>query len=146
MHKIFLTVVASWILLSTTFAWAGAPAANFVTLAGAVTLEREGKASKPAPGNQLLVGDVLHTGPDGQAGVSFLDGTRIAVGPNSELVVVEYRFLPIDKAYSFDVHMKRGEAAYSSGRLGKLAPDVVKFRTPQTTIGIRGTKFLVRVD
>ena len=122
------------------------PAANFRSLSGAVTLERAGSLVRPTPGDPLLVGDILRTGPDGKAGVSFQDGSRIAVGPGSELTVQSYRFVPLEKDYDFDVYMQRGEAAYSSGRLAKLAPEAVRFRTPQAAVGVRGTRFLIRAE
>ncbi|WP_353115106.1 FecR domain-containing protein [Nitratidesulfovibrio sp.] len=126
--------------------WADPPAANFRSVSGAVTVERAGSSTAPAPGDPLLVGDILRTGPDGKAGVSFQDGTRIAVGPGSELTVQSYRFVPLEKDYDFDVYMQRGEAAYSSGRLAKLAPEAVRFRTPQAAVGVRGTRFLIRAE
>lgn len=146
MRKLILSTIVGFVLSCSGPAWAEEGVANFKSVAGSVTLERGGKAAATEPGGRLLVGDVLRTGADGEAGISFVDGTRVSVGPNSELEVVEYRFRPINKDYAFDLLMKRGEAAYSSGRLGKLAPDAVKFRTPQATLGIRGTKFLVRVE
>jgi len=35
--------------------------------------------------------------------------------------------------------------AYLSGLIGKLAPDKARFESPTATIGIRGTRFAVRV-
>ncbi len=35
--------------------------------------------------------------------------------------------------------------AYISGLIGKLAPESARFETPVATIGIRGTRFAVKV-
>ncbi|HEU6436190.1 MAG TPA: FecR domain-containing protein [Nitratidesulfovibrio sp.] len=141
-----LALLTLGLVLCATATRAEEPAANFRSVSGAVTVERTGASSVPAPGDPLLVGDILRTGADGKAGVSFQDGTRIAVGPGSELKVQSYRFVPLEKDYAFDVYMQRGEAAYSSGRLAKLAPDAVRFRTPQAAVGVRGTRFLIRAE
>jgi len=42
--------------------------------------------------------------------------------------------------------MVKGTASYLSGIIGHQSPESVKFRTPEATIGIRGTHFLVKVN
>lgn len=113
---------------------------------GAVDVVRAGQTVKPAVGDNLQTGDVIRTGKDGSAGVMFLDGTRVSLGPSSEMRLDAYRFAPAQKDYAFDVFMTKGSAAYSSGKLGKLGPETVRFSTPHATVGIRGTRFLVKVD
>ena len=98
------------------------------------------------PGADLLNGDILICAANSSVGVTFLDGTRVSLGPNSEMQLNNYRFVPLNKDYAFDIYMKKGSAVYSSGKLGKLAPEAVKFNTPQATVGVRGTKFLVKVN
>ncbi len=116
------------------------------SISGDVDLIR-GETTQPANvGMDLMEGDVLITGINSSAGLTFLDGTRISIGAESELVMNNYRFVPINEEYAFDVYMKQGSAAYSSGRLGHLAPETVRFHTPQATLGIRGTFFMVRVE
>jgi len=39
----------------------------------------------------------------------------------------------------------KGTAAYVSGVIVKLSPKAARFETPTATIGIRGTRFLVKV-
>jgi hypothetical protein len=42
--------------------------------------------------------------------------------------------------------MLKGTAAYLSGLISKLSPDSAHFKTPTASIGIRGTKFVVKVE
>jgi hypothetical protein len=42
--------------------------------------------------------------------------------------------------------MLKGTAAYLSGLISKLSPDSAHFKTPTASIGIRGTKFVARVE
>ena len=97
-------------------------------------------------GDEIHEGDVIQTGNDGYAGLSFNDGTTVALDSNSKFQINKYDYRPLKHSYSFDVLLSRGAALYSSGRLGKLEPAAVKFKTPTTVIAVRGTRFLVSTD
>jgi hypothetical protein len=43
-------------------------------------------------------------------------------------------------------HLSRGTLSYLSGLIGKLAPESARFETPVASIGIRGTRFAMKVD
>ena len=131
--------------LSAAYAAEEAPA-SLKSLSGQVTVERGTRIVPAVAGADLLQGDIVKTGSNAAAGISFLDGTRVSLGPASEIEITSYRFEPQQQDYSFDVYMKKGSAVYSSGKLGKISPDSIRFRTPQATVGVRGTKFLVKVN
>lgn len=97
-------------------------------------------------GDNVHEGDVLQTGKQGYAGLSFNDGTTVALDADSQFRINKYTFTPLSHTYSFDVLLSRGSAIYASGRLGKLSPSSVRFQTPTTVIAVRGTRFLVTVD
>ena len=40
----------------------------------------------------------------------------------------------------------KGTISYISGIIGRQSPESVKFQTPDATIGVRGTQFLVKVE
>ena len=40
----------------------------------------------------------------------------------------------------------KGTFSFLSGQIAKLSPDNVKLMTPDATLGIRGTKLLVKVE
>ncbi len=116
------------------------------TVSGQVWVVRDDDHISATPGMELLEADLLGTDADGSAGVSFMDGSRVSLGPDSEMEICSFRFAPKDKDYDFHVYFQKGTAVYSSGKIGKLAPEAVRFRTPQAVLGIRGTRFLVRVQ
>lgn len=79
-------------------------------------------------------------------GISFNDGTRIAIGSKSILVIDNYLFAPSRKDFRFDLSLQKGTAVFESGKISKLAPEKVHFKVPQGVIGIRGTKFVVEAE
>lgn len=111
---------------------------------GEVQIYRANKVLAASPGDALVQSDKITT-KDGSAGILFNDGTMVSIGPNSEMVIENYTFVPKNKQYSFDLFLHKGSAVYTSGRLGKIAPDAVKLKTPRATVGIRGTKLILEV-
>ncbi len=120
--------------------------ANFKNVAGEVTVLRHGASLPAETGMQLYATDTVTTGKSGSAGLLFLDGTAVAIGPASRVDIADYRFSPQAKQYDFSLYLQRGQVLFSTGRIGKLAPEAVKLRTPTAVIGVRGTRFIVKVD
>jgi len=98
-----------------------------------------------APGLKLLVGDTLGTGPDGSIGVILRDDSSLSIGPGSRLILRSFLFSPSEGKFDLVARITNGTMAYLSGLIGKLAPDKARFESPTATIGIRGTRFAVRV-
>ena len=116
------------------------------TVEGTASIVR-GQGSLPAVVNErVLQGDTLTTGPNGSLGVILKDDTSLSLGPNSVVVVDQFQFAPAEGKLSLVTRMVRGTAVYISGIIAKLSPQSVRFETPNATIGIRGTRFLVKVD
>lgn len=112
---------------------------------GAAVIQRGTQQLKPAPGLQLLAGDRLVTGKDGRMSLTFVDNTRFAVGPNSQISVNEFQYDRTRQKGSFVTQVDRGSLAVSSGKIAKSDRDAMKVRTPNTLLGVRGTKFIVEV-
>lgn len=148
MKKIFtaLLVVLPLILAGGAQAVETEMAGDIKTLSGTVSVQRGDTRLTPAVGDRIQTMDSIRTGSDGSIGVSFVDGTRVSLGPSSELSVQEYLFAPLEGDFAFAVALFKGTAAYTSGKLGKLSPASVKITTPQATLGIRGTSFVLKVD
>ena len=100
----------------------------------------------PTPGTQLLKSDTIISGPASSGGIVFKDGTLLTVGASTEVKISDYVFEPEDAKYAFSLYLKKGSAIYSSGKIGKISPESVSVNTPKATVGVRGTRFIVKVD
>ena len=115
------------------------------TSAGTATISRGGKILPAAVGTKLLAADTLTTGSDGSIGVILRDNSSLSIGPESNLIIREFLFSPAEGKLGLLARITRGTMAYISGLIGKLAPESARFETPVATIGIRGTRFAVKV-
>jgi len=95
---------------------------------------------------EIWENDTLRTGGSGSIGIVFNDDTFLSLGPGSVLIIDEFVFAPKQGKFSIVVRMLKGTAAYLSGLISKLSPDSAHFKTPTASIGIRGTKFVARVE
>lgn len=113
---------------------------------GDVSILRAQKKTAASAGMHLAEGDVILSGRDGSAGLILKDGTTLSVGPDTEIIMSRFLFEPKDSKYAMSMRMNKGTAVYESGRMAKLAPKSVSITTPKATIGVRGTKFMIKVD
>lgn len=120
--------------------------AKITEVAGEVSLHHGFTVTSPQNGAGLKSKDTLITGPDGSVGIVFSDHTALSLGPDSKFTIREFIFEPDQSRFSFVVKLFRGTAAYVSGLIAKIAPESAKFITPSASIGIRGTKFVIRVE
>jgi hypothetical protein len=111
---------------------------------GAVTIERAGARLPASVGLRLQEGDVIVTGRDGSAGVTFNDDSLLSVGPDSALSIDRFAFDSTTHAGRFDTSLRQGSLSAVSGKIAKQSPDAMKVRTPSTILGVRGTEFVVR--
>ena len=112
---------------------------------GPASVNRGGRVLAVAPGVQLEPGDVLVTGRNGRLGVTFADGTRFAVGPNSRVTLTTFQFDRTRQTGSFVTSVDRGSLGVVSGRIAKSGRDAMRVRTPTSMLGVRGTRFVIEV-
>jgi hypothetical protein len=120
--------------------------AEITEVTGVVALRRGFGTISPESGAKLKNRDTLETGPDGSVGIVFNDHTTVSLGPDSKFTIQEFIFEPSRSRFSFVVKLLRGTASYVSGLIAKIAPESAKFITPSASIGIRGTKFVIKVE
>ena len=97
-------------------------------------------------GTPIFIEDVVETEAGGSVGLTFKDGSRISIGPNSRVQFTEFDFAPAEGRLAFIIDFFRGTLLYVSGVIAKLSPDAVKVRTPVATVAVRGTRFLAEVE
>ena len=113
---------------------------------GVAAIER-GTARLPArPGLQLSAGDRLVTGKDGRISLTFIDNRRFSVGPNSRVSVSSFTYDRTRQRGSFLTQVDRGSLGIVSGHIAKSGKDAMKVRTPNSLLGVRGTRFIVEVS
>lgn len=124
---------------------AGEPAGEVKTVSGRVTISRNGDTLPASPGHPVYVADRLHAGPNSSVGVTLRDETLLSAGSDSSFDIKQFSFNKDAGSGGIIISVLRGTLALVSGLIAKLAPDSVKVVTPQSTIGIRGTEFVVEV-
>lgn len=124
---------------------AAAEIARIKQSSGAASVARGAQQLKASPGLPLQAGDKLITGKDGRMSLTFVDNTRFAVGPNSSVSVSEFQYDRTRQKGTFVTQVDRGSLAVVSGKIAKSNRDAMKVRTPNTLLGVRGTKFIVEV-
>jgi len=112
---------------------------------GAASVKRGGAQTPAKVGQTLEAEDSLVTGKDGRISVAFVDNTRFAVGPNSQVEVSKFDYDRTRQQGNFVTRVDRGSLAVVSGRIAKSGKDAMKVQTPTSLLGVRGTRFIVEV-
>ena len=120
--------------------------AMFKNVTGTMRIVRNDTTIDATPGATLLTSDRVVSGVDSSAGIVFKDGTLVTVGPSSEIQIRSYAFEPKDSKFAFGLYLARGQAIYASGKIGKLSPESVKVESPTATVGVRGTRFIIKAE
>ncbi len=113
---------------------------------GDVRIERAGAKMPAAVGAAVQPSDVIVTGADGLAGITFTDNSLVSLGPNSVFSIDKYRFDSTTHKGEFESSLTKGRLAAISGKMVKQSPEAMKVRTPSAIMGVRGTEFIVQVD
>ena len=132
-------------LLSTP-SWAAGEIGRVKAVTGTATVIR-GKAPPMAakPGQVLLVSDVIQTGKNSSLGITFVDNSRFAVGPSTNLALSQFEFNDTTHRGRFLTTVNKGTVAIVSGQIAKENKDAMKVRTPVSLLAARGTRFVVEV-
>jgi len=144
MMLVVLVVVA--LAVTLTVPAAADDVGQFKVVKGTVYIERAKQRVPVAVGTVVQEGDVVITGADGSAGITFKDDSLLSIGPDSVLAIDRFAFDSTTHAGAFDTSLRQGSLAAVSGKIAKQSADAMRVRTPATILGVRGTEFLVRAS
>jgi hypothetical protein len=121
------------------------PIGQVKVVSGEARALRAGRQLALRPGTPLAERDVVETGANSAVGMTFVDGSRLSLGPRSRLDLAEFSFREPGEEDEFEAALARGSLAASSGAIVQGRPGAMRIRTPTTILGVRGTEFVVRV-
>ena len=133
-------------LTATPAAFAGETVGMVKTSKAPAFVVRQGQEIPAHIGMPVYAADRLKTGREGALGVALKDDTLISTGPNSNLTVEGFSFNSTTHEGSMLLSVIKGTLSMISGLIVKANPEAARIRTPQATIGIRGTEFIVEVE
>jgi ferric-dicitrate binding protein FerR (iron transport regulator) len=131
--------IAGFILV---FAFASASpvlAEGKIGVAAAVQNQVFGNSQPLSNGSGIFANEHIRTGDSGTAQLQFVDQTNLAVGPKSEVVLDRFVYNPNGKG-NVVLQTGRGVFRFVSGSQN---PSSYQVKTPEATIGVRGTMFTV---
>jgi hypothetical protein len=140
MFRLIATAVLAMSLPLAAFA-----AAVVQSVKGDVRAGLVGRPAAPLGVQQRLeAGTAVLTGADSQAILRFDDGQEVVLNQNTEFRIVDFRYNESDAKFDRTVFdLIKGSLRMVSGTIVARNREAVALRTPQATMGIRGTDFIV---
>ncbi len=144
--QLFLTPIILCLWLALPALGAETIVGSVKTVHGGVVVRRGAETLPCQEGLHLIPQDTLQTSADGALGVILQDGTRIALGPNTELKIDQFVYQPVEGKFDLLVRLARGVMAYVSGKIAQFSPESIRVETPVGMVGMRGTHFAISLD
>lgn len=119
--------------------------AQIKTVQGKAEIVRNGARTAAKIGDPLYEKDTIETGADGSIGITFVDNTVMSSGPNSQIVLEDYKFNSSNFKGSMLTDMNRGTVSMISGDIARSSPGAMKVKTPTAILAVRGTRFAIEV-
>ena len=145
-----LYFIVSFLVLFCTSVFSqitGPKVGEIVGQMGSTFNERDGGTEKVTMGYELQMKDFLQTGEDGGMIISYVDGTKFTMGPNTEKTIDEFAFdtsvVPIELAMNVSVNV--GSFTYESGSVSNLGGEV-NINAGFATVTVQGTAFSAKVE
>jgi hypothetical protein len=111
---------------------------------GTVIATMNGDSRELQQGNEVFVEDEILTGPKSFAVMQLLDGAKITIKPNSEIVIEDYIYNG-NADDSATISLVSGGLRVITGAMAKNNPENYKIKTPVALMGVRGTEFSIEL-
>jgi hypothetical protein len=138
-----LILLTSILLVSPAYAAIG----SITEFKGGGQIKRSASTLIASRGLGIEKMDTVSTSSSGRFGITFSDQTKVNITENSKLVIDDFVY---DGGASskgkLGMKVALGTVRYASGAIAHGNPSAVNIRTPTSTIGVRGTDFLMSVD
>ena len=127
----------------TSSCWAQSAIGEATLIKNDVNGVRKGASSKLGEGTDVFLNEMIRTGTSSQAGLTFVDNTKVSVAASSQLTLDKFVYNGDHTASNVAFNASRGAFRFISGNSPSGAYKVV---TPEASIGVRGTTYDVQVD
>ena len=144
MQKMVSAIVIAWVAMVAVNA-AAAPIGQVKKTSGEAYLLRAGDRQPLKLGDHIEQSDAIETGSDGSVGITFIDNSMFSAGPGSKVSFDQFQFDSSRFKGSFLANMQRGTMSMVTGDIARTSPEAVRIKTPVAILGVRGTRFAVRV-
>jgi len=96
-------------------------------------------------GSEVWPGDTIVTGPKSKIQIRAGDGSMISLQEKTQFKIVKHTHKGKPEEQSSLVNLIKGGMRAVTGAIGKNNPENFKIQVKQSTIGIRGTEFVIQV-
>lgn len=143
MKKTHLSLLVASTLLPLS-AFAASNTATVLSVKPSVTSTYQGKTAVLAIKNEVPIASVVRSDKQGRAQLTFPDNSTISITPNTEIALEDF----VDEPQSQNIVLKlaTGTARVVTGEVSRKNPNAFTLKTPQATMGIRGTIVTVAVS
>jgi hypothetical protein len=135
------TLSLSFCLLCANIVQA-AEVGQIISFVPSVYVTRDGARTPLALNSPVQDTDTITTDASGRARILFHDDGAVTLGPDTSLALMEV--LPKGDAPTFKAHVAQGLARFITGKIVEANPKGFAVSTPEATVGIRGTIFVLQ--
>lgn len=134
-----LAMLAAWACFSLAHAQEKVPAGKLDFVDGDSIIEAKGAAPRIAStGETIYPADTITTFAAAEVHVTMADGAHLSLRENTKITITEYVADGGDEDRSI-IDLAKGTLRSITGWIGKYRREGYQIRTPQVTIGVRGT-------
>jgi len=145
MKNFVILISIFWLATSSPSIAAQQEIGNARNVVGESFLIRDDVRKTIELGALIYQNDTIETSTNGSVGITFTDNTILSTGPNSTVHMEKFAFNPTNLKGNFLANLKKGTLSIISGDIARGNSDAMSIKTPSAVLGVRGTRFLVRV-